>query len=80
MCGFHGKNEFPFKTIDDIKAHSSDVIISDSLYVDDEVHQMGVESHSPHNPSNDSEDVDGNSESNKHVNDTESEEVREVII
>ncbi|GJZ10887.1 retrovirus-related pol polyprotein from transposon TNT 1-94 [Tanacetum coccineum] len=71
------ENEFSFKTIDDIKAHSSDVIISDSLYVDDEVHQMGVESHSPHSPSNDSEDVDGNSESNKHVNDTESEEVRE---
>ncbi|GJX60795.1 retrovirus-related pol polyprotein from transposon TNT 1-94 [Tanacetum coccineum] len=64
------ENEFPFKSIDE-KAHSSDVIISDSLYVDDEVHQMGVESHSPHSPSNDSEDVDGKSESNKHVNDTE---------
>ncbi|GKC91697.1 retrovirus-related pol polyprotein from transposon TNT 1-94, partial [Tanacetum coccineum] len=54
------ENEFPFKCIDE-KAHSSDVIISDSLYVDDEVHQMGVESHSPHSPSNDSEDVDGKS-------------------
>nr|GEY47047.1 hypothetical protein [Tanacetum cinerariifolium] len=46
------KNEFSFKTIDEIKAHSSDVMLSDSLYVDDEVHHIGVESHSPHSPSN----------------------------
>ncbi|GJV24872.1 late embryogenesis abundant protein-related protein [Tanacetum coccineum] len=70
------ENEFSFKTIDDIKAHSSDVMISDSLCVDDEVHQMGVESHSPHSSSNNSEDVDENSKSNRHVNDTQSKDVR----
>lgn len=71
------ENEFPFKTIDDTKAHSSDVMISDSLYVDDDdAYQMGVESHSPHSPSNDSENVDENLESHGHVNDTISEDAR----
>ncbi|GKC72822.1 retrovirus-related pol polyprotein from transposon TNT 1-94 [Tanacetum coccineum] len=65
--------------VNHLNSHKSgnEKLTMDSLYVDDEVHQIGVESHSPHSPSNDSEDVDGNSESNKHVNDTESEEVRE---
>nr|GEV79004.1 hypothetical protein [Tanacetum cinerariifolium] len=53
-----------------------DEMISDSLYVDDEVHQMGVESHSPYSSSNNSEDIDENSKSNRHVNDTQSEDMR----